>query len=420
MKFFKVIAALFVASVLTAFFAELLVLNRRGENGSNNGEEIPPLTDEQEPVKIADYSGFATGEAVLSQISVSARSAMLCSSDGYVIFEKNADTPLPMASITKVMSAIVALELIDDTSKTVTVPREAVGIEGSSVYLESGEKVTYEMLLYSTMLESANDAVTALAILTAGSEEEFVFLMNKKAKELSMGSTHFCNPHGLSEAEHFTTARDYTKLMAYSLNNEAFCNIIKTKKILFEKLDGSMTRVLTNHNRLLNTYSGMLGGKTGFTKASGRTLVTAASKNGTTIICVTLDAPDDWHDHTSMLDAGFEAVKTVDITKEELAATIPVATGVIAEIEATAREPLSFTCARDDEITFDIITPHIVFAPISKGDTLGRAKIFKNGKLINEIELVASEKVNVLEEKTYKEGVFDKILGFFRKEKTSE
>lgn len=420
MKFFKVIAALFVASVLTAFFSELLVLNRRNENDLNNGEQSPPLTDEQESVKISDYSDFATGEAALLQITVSARSAILCSSDGYVIFEKNADTPLPMASITKVMSAIVALELIDDTSKTVTVPKEAVGIEGSSVYLEDGEKVTYEMLLYSTMLESANDAVTALAILAAGSEEEFVSLMNKKAKELSMDSTHFCNPHGLSEAEHFTTARDYSKLMAYSLKNERFCNIIKTKKIIFEKLDGSKTRVLTNHNRLLNTYSGMLGGKTGFTKISGRTLVTAARKNGTTIICVTLDAPDDWRDHTSMLDAGFEAVKTVDITKEELSATIPVATGIITEIEATARQSFSFTCARDDEITFDIITPHIVFAPITKGDNLGRVEFFKNGKLIKEVELIAAKSVDLLEEKTDKEGVFDKILGFFRREKTSE
>lgn len=409
MKYLKVLAVIAVFSVLTAFFSESFFKER--------ADQTPPLSDgeddekEQISEKNKDYSRFATEKALLEGIEVSARSAILCTADGRVIFEKNSGVSLPMASITKVMSVIIALENNSDLSASVLVPKQAVGIEGSSVYLTEGERVTLEMLIYSAMLESANDAVTALAILTAGSLDAFVQLMNEKARALSMTATHFCNPHGLHESEHFTTARDYAVLMSYALENETFCKVIATKKAVFQKADGSMSRVLTNHNRLLNTCQGMLGGKTGFTKASGRTLVTAAKRNGTTLICVTIDAPSDWNDHTEMYQKGFEAVKTVSFGKE-LTAEVPIAAGQSESVCAVLIEPIAFTVEANDEITYAVKLPHMAFAPIEGGETLGVAEFYKNGKLIKEVPLVAQATVGAVKKQENK-GFIDKLLAFF-------
>ena len=340
---------------------------------------------------------------------MSARSALLCSADGVLIYEKNADIPLPMASITKIMTVICALESIEDINTVITVPDAAVGIEGSSVYLARGERVSYEMLIYSAMLESANDAVTALAICISGNEDDFVSQMNEKARQLSMTSTHFCNPHGLNANEHFTTARDYVKLMSYALENKMFCEVIATKKKTFAKLDGSMTRVLTNHNRLLNTYSGMLGGKTGFTKASGRTLVTAAKRNGTTLICITLDAPSDWSDHTAMLNLGFDTVETVTFSASELSLNVDVGAGERQSVLAKARSDVSFTVRKGERITFEAEVPHIAFAPINLGQQLGRAEFYRDGVKVHQVELYAESSVREPQIEDKPQGIFDKL-----------
>lgn len=385
MKALKTVAAFTIASLLCIYLCF-------GAQEVPNDNIVPEIIPEPEK---ADYSGFAQGEPIIHDASVSAGSAILCSSDGLLIYEKNADVPLPMASITKVMSVIVALENITDREQTVTVPSSAVGIEGSSVYLANGEQTTYKMLLYSAMLESANDAVTALAILVGGSEEAFVSMMNAKARELSMSSTSFKNPHGLSENEHFTTARDYAKLMAYAIKNHEFCKLISTKKIAFTKLDGSMTRVLSNHNRLLNTYKGMLGGKTGYTKLSGRTLVTSAERNGTVLICVTLNAPDDWNDHSTLLDLGFEAVRTVTFSRSELQTEATVAGGNEANLFCSPIGDISITVKQGDEISVTFDQQRILFAPVSKGETVGNVRFYKNGALIKEAPLVAEAGIDI-------------------------
>ena len=410
MKFLRVLIAVAVFSVLTAFFSESFFVKET--------QPLPPVTEEDQSEKEQiseekkDYSEFAANSPLTNGISVSARSAILCTADGTVIFEKNADVALPMASITKVMSVVVALENIDDLTKTVSVPREAVGIEGSSVYLTDGEQVTPEMLVYSAMLESANDAVTALAIISAGSLDRFVSMMNEKAAELSMRSTHFCNPHGLHENEHFTTARDYARLMSYALDNETFCKVIATKKTVYVKNDGSMTRVLTNHNRLLNTFSGMLGGKTGFTKASGRTLVTAAKRNGTTLIAVTIDAPNDWNDHTEMFELGFDTVKTVSYG-QEIRAEVPVAAGTVESVFLTMSEKVEFTVNNSDNITYAIKIPHMLFAPIMRGQSVGTVEFYKNGTMLASIPLKTEESVSIPEKIKENKGFLDKLLGIF-------
>ena len=362
--------------------------------------------------QLKDYRGFAKGTALINSADISASSAILCSSDGLLIYEKNADVPLPMASITKVMTAVVALEAEKDLSKEFKVPRQAVGVEGSSVYLTEGEEVTLEMLLYSVMLESANDAATALAIATGGSLEAFVSKMNEKAEELSMSSTCFSNPHGLSDSQHFTTARDYARLMSYALDDPTFCKIISTKKAVYPKKDASMTRVLTNHNRLLNTYSGMIGGKTGFTRASGRTLVTAAMRNGVTLICVTLNAPNDWQDHTLLFDKGFDAVKSVTFSKEELRRRLPVGGAENGSVSVSPREDVTFTVKAEETLRCEIHTPHNLFAPLSRGQRVGYVLVLKNGKAFAKVDLICDE--DAFAPTQNDGGIINKIKEFFK------
>ncbi len=410
-KIIKIVSLVLVFAVITAVLAEFNFSDPPGTSKDADGD----LSDGN--IVKTDYSTFAVNSALIGtgSVSVSARSCILCTSDGMVIYEKQADVPLPMASITKVMSVIVALEKIEDLKDTVVVSPLAVGIEGSSVYLREGERVDFETLLYSAMLESANDATTALAIAVSRTEEAFVAEMNRKADELGMSNTEFQNPHGLSEDGHYTTARDYARLMAYALENDTFRQIISTRKKVVAADDGSFTRVLTNHNRLLITYKGMLGGKTGYTRASGRTLVTAAQRNETTLICVTIDASNDWNDHTSLYDLGFQTVRTEVLTPENCGTELPVAAGSKESVTLTIKEDFPITIPINSEVTVDYVQPHMRFAPVKKGESFGYAVYYIDGKKAGEIPLYADEDI-LGAEPEIKSGIIDKIKGFFRKE----
>ncbi len=408
-KFVKIVALAVAVTFLTAFFA-MFPFGEIGEN-QNHGSDIPPSQS-----VISDFSEFASSSETvyLGAPEVSAKSALLCTSDGELLFEKQADIPLPMASITKIMTAVIALEKTNDLKREITVPREAVGVEGSSVYLKLGETVDMEMLLYSALLESANDASTAIAFAVSGSEKAFVDEMNKKASELSMDSTSFKNPHGLSVDGHYTTCRDYVKLMAYALQNTKFREIIATKKKVIPSSDGSLTRVLTNHNRLLNTYSGMLGGKTGFTKLSGRTLVTAAEKDGTTLICITINAPNDWNDHSKLFDFGFGAVKTEAFSPEKYPIEIKLAGG-LTECAKAEFQPFSVTVPSDKEPEIKIIIPHMIFAPAEKGKVVGRVVCLTDGEVIKEVDIYLLHDCEPSTTPISKRGFIGKITGLFKK-----
>lgn len=409
MKLLKTVAITLVITAITAFASEITVGGNEylPDNGKNDG-----IIDIQTPEKSKAFELTESSDMIdLNEISVSAKSAILCTSDGLVLYEKQADVPLPMASITKVMTAVVALESIEDTSVCIEVPIQAAGIEGSSVYLKKGEKVTLEMLLYSAMLESANDATVALAIAVAGSEESFVKLMNEKASALKMENTAFANPHGLPSSEHYTTCEDYARLMAYALENDAFREIISTKKKIYPSEDGSLTRVLTNHNRLLNTYGGMIGGKTGFTKTSGRTLVTAAERNGTTLICVTINASDDWNDHTELFNEGFQRVSTREFSCEQ---EIPIACGENDTLRCALSGNVSITSENGAQITVEYILPRFMFAPVEKGQVVGYAVFYRDGKELFRKEMYATEAAVSVESEPQKRGAFEKIKEFFK------
>ena len=323
--------------------------------------------------------------------SISAKSACLIEAEsGKVLYSKNANQKLPMASTTKIMTALVALSSGIQLDRKITIPSEAVGIEGSSVYLKSGESVTFEMLLYALMLSSANDAAIAIALTVSGSVEAFVDLMNKKAFELGLTNTHFTNPHGLYDENHYTTALELAKIMAYAMQNESFAKITSCQKIAFER-DGGTSFLLTNHNRLLKTYDGVIGGKTGFTKKSGRCLVTCAERDNLQLIAVTISAPDDWNDHSKLYDFGFASYERVDFVAQSM--KIPVISGEKSEVLVSSRDFSLVLPKERGEITTIVNSPMFLFAEVKEGEKIGEIIYFYNGKRIAASPIYACEDV---------------------------
>ena len=310
----------------------------------------------------------------LAQNGISAKSAVLIeASTGRIIYSKNANQPLPMASTTKIMTALVALERMS-TDTLVTVPAEAVGIEGSSIYLYEGETLTLGQLIYALMLESANDAAVAIACAVAGGVDEFAVLMNERAESLGLTDTSFKNPHGLDEEDHYTTAYELARITSAALENEFFRQVVSTKKHTIPMRDGEGVRVLINHNKMLRSYDGAIGVKTGFTKKSGRSLVTAAERDGLTLISVTIGAPDDWRDHTLMLDYGFACYESVTLCEDGGFETPLWMVGGKSEY-AIVKNSGELSCVLPKscgEIKVTVELPRFEFAPVCAGDTVGR------------------------------------------------
>lgn len=293
---------------------------------------------------------------------------------GRVLYEQHAHTRMPMASTTKIMTALVVLENCD-LQATVCVDERAVGVEGSSVYLYPGELLTVEQLLYALMLSSANDAAAALAYEVAGSIEGFAALMNQKAAELNLQNTHFANPHGLDADGHYTTAYDLACIAAYALKNEDFLRIVSTQKKVIPLREQQGARVLRNHNKLLASLDGCIGVKTGFTKKSGRCLVSAAERDGVRLVCVTLDCPDDWRTHTELLDSGFAAYERVLLSPANAyVASLPIVGGTENEVYLQTDTEVTVTLPRErSEIGFYIESRHFLYAPIAAGEYVGDA-----------------------------------------------
>lgn len=322
--------------------------------------------------------------------SVSAKSAVLIdASTGKIIFEKSAELRMPMASTTKIMTALCALEHADFKAPVYVDPR-AVGIEGSSAYLKAGERLTVEELLYCLMLSSANDAAAAIAYAISGSIDEFASLMNEKARELGLANTHFDNPHGLDSKNHYTTALDLANLTRYALQNKKFAKIVATNSMQIE--NGVSSHSLYNHNRLLRTYRGCIGVKTGYTKVSGRCLVSAAERDGLRLICVTLNAPDDWNDHTALLDYGFSnfyAQKLCAVAESFY--EIPVVSGESGRAFCVAAKALYLTRALGDEgeVSCTVECERFLWRLPKNGEKLGQLVFKIDGKTVATVDLVA-------------------------------
>ena len=341
---------------------------------------------------------------------VSAKSAILIEAcSGEVIFSKNPDVRLPMASTTKIMTALVAIESCD-ISKTVSVSPTAVGVEGSSVYLYPEEKLTLEDLIYAMMLESANDAAAAIAIEVGGSVEKFAEMMNQKAQSMGLCDTHFENPHGLDGDSHFTTARELALIAREALSNLTFKKIVSTHKKTIPLNETEGVRLLINHNKMLVSYEGAVGVKTGFTKKSGRCLVSAAERDGLTFIAVTLSAPDDWRDHTEMLDYGFSLYEARTLcTRGSFSYIMPISGGQSDHVMLENTQDVTVILPRGyGEIKCTVELPRFCLAPISEGECLGRLVFSFNGEEIAESKIVTKYAVDG---QNYKKGFFERLFG---------
>jgi serine-type D-Ala-D-Ala carboxypeptidase (penicillin-binding protein 5/6) len=253
-------------------------------------------------------------QKVDASVSVSARGAVLMEQEsGRILFEKDAHTKRRIASITKIMTAILAVES-GKMNKIVKVSEQATRAEGSSVYLKPGEKIKLEHLVYGLMLRSGNDTAVAIAEHVGGSLDGFVYLMNQKAKEIGMLNTHFANPHGLDDHEdHYSTAYDMALLTRYAMKNKTYQKISGTKEYRAPNPTENWDRQWKNKNRLLTKYKYTTGGKTGYTKRAKRTLVTTAAKGDMNLIAVTLNASDDWNDHIAMYESAFKGYDMAEV-----------------------------------------------------------------------------------------------------------
>lgn len=351
---------------------------------------------------------YAFGEHQSGGFSVSGHSAVLYEPETRsFLFSKNADLRLPMASTTKIMTALVALEECD-TDELVAIDERAVGTEGSSAYLKEGDVLTMEELLYALLLQSANDAAVAIACHIGGSVEGFSTLMNEKAIALGLTETHFTNPHGLDDKEHYTTARELAIITAAALKNDSFKRIASTYKRTFATED--RTRTYVNHNKLLHLYDGCIGVKTGFTKKSGRCLVGAAEKEGLCFISVTLDAPSDWSDHEKMLDYGFERLEKLTLSEAfDHVYRIPLLDGECESFTVANPKGAEIITERcDRQIDEQVRLINYAVAPIKRGDILGEVIYTLNGGEVARIPLVATETIQ-----KKKQGFFEKIYSIF-------
>lgn len=251
----------------------------------------------------------------MTEPQIAARAAVVVEYEtGKVLYEKNADLQLPMASTTKIMTTLLTLES-DNIDDWFTVDSEAIKVEGSSMGLSEGEVITKRILAYGMMLPSGNDAANAAAVAVSGSIEGFVRLMNEKAENFGLTNTHFVTPSGLDDYtdEHYSTALDMANLTRLALSNETFREICGTKSICLEFGDGE-SFWLSNSNKLLSSCEGVIGVKTGFTDKAGRCLASACERDGVTLICVTLSDPNDWYDHTNLYDYCFSLAGAVNLT----------------------------------------------------------------------------------------------------------
>lgn len=330
-------------------------------------------------------------------LSLSAEASVLM--DGYtgeVLLSTNADKRMPMASTTKIMTALIALEL-GNLDREYAISSEAVGVEGSSIYLVEGERLTMKELVYALMLESANDAATAIAIIIAGSVPAFADLMNRRADELGLDSTHFTNPHGLDAPEHYTTARDLARLTCFALQNEDFRTVVSTRKRNISFKNGEGIRLLVNHNRMLRSYDGSIGVKTGYTKKCGRCLVSAAQRDGMRLIAVTLNAPDDWRDHTAMLDWGFKSYVRLDLAASgTFKVSIPVCGGSQDTLTCSNSLSLEVTLpVGHGDISCTVEAPRFLIAPLQAGTRIGQLIYYQDGEIIATSPLCAESGASV-------------------------
>ena len=300
-----------------------------------------------------------------------------------VLYQKNADEQRSIASTTKILPSIIACES-GRLSETVTVTWDMVNTHGSLLGLREGDQITLYDLVAGMLLPSGNDAANAAAIFLAGSLEDFSALMNEKARSLGMEASYFVTPSGLDEGDHHSTARDMALLTAYAVKNSDFAEIFAMSS--YEVTINGEKQMIYNHNRLLQELEGCTGGKTGFTDKAGRCLVSTAQRNGNTLVCVTLGAPDDWNDHKKLYEECFAKYESCRFTDT---IAVPAVGGTKNEINCAYSAELHVL--NKNLVTVELYAFPFVYCPVSAGDKLGKAVIKYKEKEIFVADITAQE-----------------------------
>ena len=336
--------------------------------------------------------------------AISARKAIVMDADtGRVLYEKDADSRSLIASTTKIMTALVVCEQCNVLDR-VRIPQEAVGIEGSSMYLQAGEILTVQELLYGLMLHSGNDAAVALAIYCGGTVEGFAELMNDKAHQLEMRDTHFQNPNGLDAPDHYSTARDLAVLATYAMENPIFRQTVSTKTVTVGQ------RYLRNHNKLLWLLEGAEGVKTGYTRAAGRILVSSATRDGRRLVSVTINAPDDWNDHCFLMNQSFAMFTPRKIlTAGETVAYVDIVGGQSQQVQLLAAEDFTYPLSETETVSLELTGTGFVYAPVAEGGDAGWVYICIDGKSVAKVPLIYGRTVEKSAEE--KKNVLDRLFG---------
>ncbi len=322
--------------------------------------------------------------------------AVIEASTGRILYQKNCHGQFPMASTTKIMTALVALENSTNLDETFEVDPRSVGIEGTSLYLKKGEKKTLRELLYGLMLPSGNDAAVAIACRVCGNEDKFVELMNKKASELGLENTSFANVHGLDMEGHFTSAYDLAKITACAMENPVFREIVSTKNIRVSGNDEVPAKLLKNKNKLLWEMDCCEGVKTGFTDNAKRCFVASAKQNGMRLICVVLNCGPMFEESKRLLQMGFENYSMVSLLKEySKQPSVCVEKGVKENVETFSKRKFDFPLSKQEieKIKTEIELLSSIEAPIEKEQELGKISIKLGDETIFEEKIYSTNKI---------------------------
>lgn len=355
--------------------------------------------------------------AEASGVSVSAKSAVLINADTLeVLYNKAEHEKRGIASTTKILTSLIALEY-GEPEKEVVAEKEAVTVEGTSIGLKAGDKITLKSLVYGMLLESGNDAANVTAFAISGNITQFAVLMNKYAGEIGMTNSNFTNPSGLTDKNHYSTAYDMALLTSVAIKNPIFRKICSTESAVIDFVTPEISRKFSNHNRLLNEYDGVFGVKTGYTKASGRCLVTACENNGVTLICVTLNAYDDWNDHKKLFDYGFSLYTEIESDVDIESISIPVVCSDKKSVSVSFTDDFRLNVLKDTpELTRSVYVEQLLYPPVKKGDIVGEI-IFKdyNNKIIAIVPLVSCDNAHALYDETEELSIIEKIKKFIER-----
>lgn len=355
------------------------------------------------------YCGIFLGlkvDCLAEMPDCSAKSAVLIEAEtGTVLYSKDMHTRRAMASTTKIMTAILTIEA-GNLDEEFTVDSLAIMVEGTTMGLCEGDRVSRRDLLYGIILPSGNDAANAAAVSVGGSIPNFVEMMNQKAAQLGLVNTHFVTPSGLDAQGHYTSAYDLAMLTAYAMKNELFCELISCKSKDLEYGNPPYNRTLYNSNKMLSLYSGAIGVKPGFTDEARRCLVSAAERNGTTLIAVTLNDANDYKDHAAMLDYGFTKVNAYPLDVACSAEVSVAGTGKYVGVYAE-ETTLSLTTEQRQKLERRVILPHIVYGDIERGKKIGELVFSLDSKVVKSVPLLADSDVVQTEKEL---SVWQKIL----------